>query len=55
MDKIVKRLPIRDHRIKNPVVFIANISTPNYKALGSSFYNPLLHSLQNQPNVEHKA
>lgn len=54
MDKIVKRLPIRDHRVKNPIIFVANISATHYKALCSSFYNPILQTLNEQLNIEYK-
>lgn len=35
MDKIVRRLPIREHKLKNPVVFVANIGTTYFKAMGT--------------------
>jgi hypothetical protein len=34
MDKLAKKLPLRDRIIKAPVVFVANIPTAHYKAFG---------------------
>lgn len=47
----MKRLPIRERKLKAQVVFVANISTPHYKVYGSKFYNNLEKGLRRQPNM----
>ncbi len=51
MDKLAKKLPLRENIIKAPVVFVANIPTSHYKAFGSEYYNPIYRHLKQQPNM----
>jgi len=50
MDKLSRRLPLRNKVIKAPIVFVANIQTTHYKAFGSEYYDPFHNHLRAQPN-----
>ena len=54
MDRLLTKVPsIRlQHKIKNPVVFVANLSAAQYKAAGDTFYKPMMRAIKYQPNVD---
>ena len=52
MEKLAKRLPIRQFKLKAPVVFVTNIPTSHYKAFGHDYYESMERGLATQPNVE---
>lgn len=46
MDKLSRRLPLRNKVIKAPIVFVANIQTTHYKAFGTEYYDPFHNHLR---------
>jgi hypothetical protein len=52
MDRLAKTVNLRKtHSLKSPIVFSANIATTYFKAIGSRFYEPIVHQFRNQENI----
>lgn len=52
MDKLARTVNLRQtHHLKRPIAFTSNIGTTYHKALGDTFYAPILGQFKAQSNV----
>ena len=54
MDHFRRNLPIRATHLKDPIIFLGNMSAPAYKASMGSYYNPIYKCFASQPNINRK-